>query len=166
MHRRLREASMQTPHLHLFVVLAYRTAGRTAAILELTWGRVDLDRRLIRLDRGGGRQKGRATVPISDDLVPLLADASRGALTDHVIDFGGRPIASVKRAFAAAVQRAGLDDVSPHVVRHSAAVHMAEAGVPIEEIADYLGHSDIRITKRVYARFSPGHLRRAAEAAE
>ncbi len=33
----------------------------------------------------------------------------------------------------------------------------------MEEIAQYLGHDDSRITRRVYARFSPKHLRKAAE---
>jgi len=43
---------------------------------------------------------------------------------------------------------------------------MAEAGVPIEEIAEYLGHSNPNITRATYARFSPQHLRKAAGALE
>ena len=43
---------------------------------------------------------------------------------------------------------------------------MAEAGHPMSEIAQYLGHADSRITERVYARYSPSHLRRAADALE
>jgi integrase len=39
---------------------------------------------------------------------------------------------------------------------------MAEAGVPMAEISQYLGHSNVSITERVYARFSPNHLRKAA----
>jgi integrase len=41
---------------------------------------------------------------------------------------------------------------------------MAEAGVPIAEISQYLGHSDSRTTERHYAKFTPGHLRKAASA--
>jgi integrase len=41
---------------------------------------------------------------------------------------------------------------------------MAEAGVPMAEIAQYLGHTDSRITERVYARFSPTYLRGAVGA--
>jgi hypothetical protein len=37
---------------------------------------------------------------------------------------------------------------------------MAEAGRPMTEIAAVLGHSDSRITERIYARFSPAHLRK------
>jgi integrase len=59
--------------------------------------------------------------------------------------------------------RAGVPDVSPHVFRHSAAAHMTEAGVPMGEISQYLGHSNEAITARVYARFSPDHLRKATD---
>lgn len=71
---------------------------------------------------------------------------------------------SVARAFKAACAKAGLDDVSPHVLRHSAAVRMVEQGVSIAEVGQYLGHTDLKVTYRVYGRFSPGHLKRAADA--
>ena len=64
---------------------------------------------------------------------------------------------SVKKGLAHAAKSAGLI-VTPHVLRHSAAVHMAEAGVPMDEIAQFLGHSDPSITRAVYARFSPDYL--------
>jgi integrase len=56
--------------------------------------------------------------------------------------------------------------VTPHMLRHSAAVYMAEDGVSMDEIAQFLGHNDVATTRRVYARFSPNHLRDAAAALE
>ncbi|MGB8089483.1 MAG: tyrosine-type recombinase/integrase, partial [Pseudolabrys sp.] len=50
--------------------------------------------------------------------------------------------------------------------RHSAAVHMAEAGISMEVIAQYLGHDDINVTRKKYARYSPTYLREAAAALE
>lgn len=52
--------------------------------------------------------------------------------------------------------------VTAHMFRHSAAVWMAEGGVPMSEIAQYLGHSNTSITERIYARYSPDYLRNAA----
>jgi hypothetical protein len=43
---------------------------------------------------------------------------------------------------------------------------MAEDGVPMEEIAQFLGHSNVSITRRVYARFSPIYLRKAAKSVD
>jgi integrase len=56
--------------------------------------------------------------------------------------------------------------VTPHDLRHTAAVWMAADGVSMGKIAQYLGHSDSRITEKVYARFAPEHLRDAASALE
>ena len=43
---------------------------------------------------------------------------------------------------------------------------MAERGVPMEKIAQYLGHNDSRTTERVYARFAPDYMKDAAAALE
>ncbi|WP_223814225.1 tyrosine-type recombinase/integrase [Roseicitreum antarcticum] len=88
------------------------------------------------------------------------------ALSDHVIEWGGKPVKSIKRGFASAVKNAKLSDVSPHVLRHTAAVRMAEAGRPMSEIAQYLGHTNTATTEKTYARYSPEHLRTAADSLE
>jgi integrase len=178
-YRALREAARTTPHLYLFVVLAYTTAGRKSAILELTWDRVDFERGLIQLNRtvlspiemakseAPHNNKRRALVPMTDSAREALIEAKAAALTDHVIEYGGAPVADIKKAFGRAVQRAGLPAVvSPHALRHTAAVHMAESGVPMAEIAQFLGHTSEAITFKVYARFSPTYLRKAAGALE
>lgn len=165
-YRALREAAAGSPHVYLFIVLAYTTAGRASAILDLTWDRVDFPRGMIRLGLGDKRAKGRATVPMTDGAREALTQAQRAAISDYVIEYAGRQVGSVKRGFAAAARRAGVPWCTPHALRHTAAVHMAESGVPIEEIAQFLGHSSAAVTYRVYARFSPAYLRRAASALE
>lgn len=151
-------------HIKLAIRLLIGTGARVTAALQLTWDRVDFNRRLIHLrnpfDRE--RRKGRATVPINDTLYEALQLAYKEAETNFVIEYGGKPILSIKRGIKRSAKDAGLTDVSPHVFRHSAAVWMAEAGHAMTEIAQYLGHSDSRITERVYSRFSPEHLRKLA----
>jgi len=165
-YRRLRDAARRTPHLYLFITLAYSTAGRASAILELTWDRIDFETGQIKLGAGERRLKGRATVPMTESARAALEEAQAAALTAHVIEYAGRGVRSVKHAFARTAARAGLPWCTPHVLRHTAAVHMAESSVPIAEIAQYLGHSSEMVTFRVYARFSPDYLRRAASALE
>lgn len=157
-------AADAAPHIRLAVLLMLTTAARVGAVLDLTWDRVDLERGKINLRTSDtGPRKGRAVVPINATLRAALTAAREAALSDYVVEWGGRQVRSIKTGFNAAVERAGLHDVSPHVLRHTAAVHMAEAGVPMEEIAQYLGHSSTHTTRAVYARFSPDHLRRAAD---
>ncbi|PSK86184.1 site-specific recombinase XerD [Limimaricola soesokkakensis] len=159
--------TMNQPHLYLAVHLMLATAGRVTAVLELTWDRVNFVENYIDLrvvtDK---RQKKRASVPITKALRKLLTDAKSRSTCDHVVEWHGKPIKSIKTAFNHAAKRAGLVDVTPHVMRHTAAVRMAAAGCPMERIAAYLGHSDPAITRKVYARFSPDHLRMEADAVD
>lgn len=163
-YQKLLDACVQ-PHVRLFCVLALTTAGRKTAILQLTWDRVDFERGLIRLGVVGERyRKGRAIVPMTDRAKEELLKARDAAQSPYVIEYGGDPVLDIKKGFAAAVQRAGLHGTVPHDLRHSAAVWMAEAGVSMDEIAQFLGHTNPGITFKVYARFSPNYLRKAASA--
>jgi len=55
-------------------------------------------------------------------------------------------------------------DLSPHVIRHTKAMHLCEAGVPLPYIRDILGHVDLATTE-IYARASTEAKRKAIEAA-
>ncbi len=55
-------------------------------------------------------------------------------------------------------------DISPHTLRHSRAMHLYEAGVPLPYIRDILGHVDLSTTE-IYARASTETKRKALEAA-
>jgi len=150
-------------HIRVFIILALATGARTSAILELTWDMVDFERRLINLGRGN-RIKRRATVPINDRALEELRIAYEYRTSDYVISFGDGPVKSIRKGFEGARDRAGLGkDVTPHVLRHSAAVWMAENGISMSEIAQYLGHSSTHVTEKTYARYSPDYLRKASD---
>ncbi|MGN7959181.1 tyrosine-type recombinase/integrase [Agrobacterium radiobacter] len=157
-----------SPHIALAIRLLIATGARNTAALELTWDRVDMDRRIINLRNpfDKARRKGRATIPMNDQLYMELAMAKKAALSPFVVEWAGKPVGSIKKGLKAAAIAAGLPDVSPHVLRHSAAVWLAEDGHPMSEISQFLGHSNTRVTERVYARYSPDHLRSLASSLE
>ncbi len=158
----------KAPHLTLFVHVAYATAGRAQAILGLTWDRVDFERNKIDLEDPDiiVAHKGRAIVQMTRALRLRLLEAQRGARSDYVIEWAGQRVKSVKKGLATAAAAAGLGHVHPHMLRHSAAVRQAEEGVPMDEIASHLGHSNTKVTRDVYARFSPEALSKSAAALE
>jgi integrase len=153
------------PHVALFMKLAVGTGARSTALLELTWDRVNLERGVIDLNPSGRVQtsKFRATVAMNSQVKAFLTEAKDGAMSEYVIEYGSKKLASIKKGFEAATIRAKIK-ATPHMLRHSAAVWMAEDGVPMAVIAQFLGHSDSRITETTYARFSPKFLSNAAEA--
>lgn len=149
-------------HMRLFIILAIGTAARSNALLSLTWDRIDFDRGLVNLASGDHKNKKRALVPMTKNVRAALEEAYEARTCDYVIEFGGRGVKSIAAGFRATAKRAGIE-VTPHMLRHSAAVWMVEDRVPIEEVAQYLGHTNTAITYSVYARYSPDYLRRAAE---
>ncbi len=69
----------------------------------------------------------------------------------------------MKKGFALAVQRAGLEDVHPHDLRRTFGNWLVQAGLDIRRVSELLRHADIRVTGRVYAHIAPGDLADAVE---
>lgn len=157
-------AAATQPHIRLAIILMLSTAGRVGAILELTWDRCDFAEGVINLRKeADGPRKGRAIPPMNRTARAALLAARPGALSDHVIEWGGEPVKCILKGVKSAAARAGLKGVSPHVLRHTAAVWMASSGVPMAKIAAYLGHSNVAVTAKVYARYVPQVLGRGGE---
>lgn len=154
-----------------FIWLALETAGREQAILDLTWDRVDFEVGVIVLDVPGRRKtkKRRATVPISTALRPILKRAFDERLNKDRFD--GLVLDNKHSTWTGlqiAAARAGLGEsrptpkgrkpratgISPNVLRHTAATHMARAGVSLWQIAKILGNS-VAMVEKVYAKHVP-----------
>lgn len=161
-YRLLLEAA-KAPHLKLFIIVAFHTGARSNAVLDLTWERVNFEKKLINLSKGAQTNKRRALVPINQTLIKSLETAYNGRTSDYVIEFGGRQVNSVRKGFGVAAKRAKIQ-ASPHILRHTAAMVMAEDRVPLMEIEQFLGHTGGSTTQRVYARYSPTYLQKAASA--
>jgi len=154
----------EAPHPRLALVLLVSTGARVGAILDLTWDRVDLEGGVINLRLPDTQtRKGRAILPMNRTARAALEVASRAALTDYVIEHGGKPVRSLRRSFNTAVERAGLGHLRIHDLRHTAAVRMLGAGIPIEKVAQVLGHSNTAVTYRVYGRYLPTHMEDAVD---
>ena len=141
-----------------FTMLAYYTAARKRAIETLTWDQVDWGGGVIHLQPRGARQtrKRRPTVPIHPRLREVLERAFTERQSDMVLDHGG----NARKAFENAVKRAGLTDVTPHVMRHTAATHMLRRGVPLWQVAGILGDTQATV-QRVYGKHVPEALKEA-----
>jgi integrase len=154
-------------HLPLFVLIALYTGARRGAILGLRWSQIDLVNGRIDFNEPGRPRtnKRRPIIPIPDALRWFLRAAQRRTNCPFVINYDGERLQRIRRSFEAACTRAGLTDVTPHVLRHTCGTWLAQAGVDLHQIAGWLGHSNERTTE-LYAHHHPDHFAAAKRAIE
>jgi integrase/recombinase XerD len=120
---------------------------------------IDGDRKVLHIH--GKRAKDRY-VPLPDDTLVLLRDHWRThrnplwlfptGTRSHVAPLGDPAVGAVSRsslqsAFCRAVKRSGIHKrAHVHTLRHSYATHLLEAGVTLQLIQEYLGHTSLRTT--------------------
>ncbi|HHC07774.1 MAG TPA: site-specific tyrosine recombinase XerD [Actinobacteria bacterium] len=143
----------------------YATGTRVAEAVALDLDDVDLDAATALVTGKGSKQRlvllGSFAVAAIERYLPVRLElvGGRGDPGRLFLNARGRPLTRqgawlVVRRHA---RRAGLTDVSPHVLRHSAATHMVEGGADLRTVQEMLGHASISTTQ-VYTRVSPAHL--------
>lgn len=133
------------------------TGVRIEEARSLTWEQVDLDKGAA--DVHGTKSKtSRRRLTLPPWLTERLRDRAALVGTEgyvfaspHLLD-GTRKWdqSNSARALAAVLDEAGYGWAVPHTFRRTVATLLHEAGVPLVQIADQLGHSDPSMTARVY----------------
>lgn len=153
-------------HLRVFLALAIDTLARGKGIVGLTWDRVDFERRIIwYAPHDPGSRKKAVQVPMTDRLAHILGLAKACALSNHVVEWNGKPVKSVRKAYERACSAAGIEDAHRHDLRRSGASWAVQGGMSFDAVAALLGDS-VEITKRHYAMFSGEYLRSVVESIE
>lgn len=146
-------------HLRTFLALAIDTLARGKAVLALQWDRVDFERDIIWYRQHDPRSKKHSVqLPMSARLRTVLLKAKEAARTPYVVEWNGKPVKSVRKAYEKAVRKAGLVDAHRHDLRRSGASWAVQDGMSFDAVAALLGDSP-EITRKHYAMFSPTYLR-------
>ncbi|MDO5536786.1 MAG: tyrosine recombinase XerC [Desulfovibrionaceae bacterium] len=151
--------------------LLYGSGLRITEALDLQAGEVHPEDGYVRVMGKGGRER---LAPLSDTCVdalsewlkyrdclalpgePALFTGARGSRLDR---------RQARRIIESLCRRAGLSrTVSPHVLRHSFATHLLDAGADLRAVQELLGHKRLSTTQR-YTHVSLGHLVRAYDEA-
>ena len=144
------------------VTFAFHTGWRVRSeVLPLTWDRVDLAAGIVRLDPGTTKS-GEARMFYVNGLPELKAaleaqrehttalERATGQIIPYVFHRGGRPVRSIRWAWAEACKRAGLIGRIPHDFRRTAVRNLERAGVSRSVAMKMVGHR----TEAIYQRYA------------
>lgn len=136
--------------LRLFVMLAYWTGSRRAAIETLRLDQINLEQNRINLSKPGERKtkKRRPIVPLFWRLRPFVRRAVAAAKAEGRETLF-RPGIDFYKPFAALCRAEGLGERDfPHILRHSRATHMLMDGESIYKVGRLLGDTVKTIENR------------------
>lgn len=176
--RQFLAASEGTPLQAMWTAMLY-LGLRPGEAAALSWSDIDFERKTIHVWRGITRNEHGAVVlstPKTTQSVRSLdaPDAVLESLRQHRTTQRQRQLAAgavwsnpedllftsptghaidpvvCRREFKAVATSIGLTGWTPNELRHSAASLMSDAGMPIEQVADQLGHKDLRMLQKHY----------------
>ena len=155
----------------------YGTGARISEATDLDVDELQLDDDpVVRLAGKGGKHRivpvgSYATQALNAYLVrarPALAAASKRVAVVPAVFLNARGGRLTRQGawgiLQATAERAGLDDVSPHTLRHSFATHLLDGGADIRVVQELLGHASVSTTQ-IYTLITVDKLREVYAAA-
>ncbi|WP_214687157.1 tyrosine-type recombinase/integrase [Exiguobacterium sp. s163] len=169
-------------YLALFTLIA-RTGLRVGEALALEWEDIDLDAGTVRVNKTlsfGSKLELKVTKPKTkkanrtlriDSQTKELMQRHRTSQKEVYLAYPNYKKPELPLVFHSpngkwlrtsivrdylrdACKKSGVQHISPHVLRHSHAVHLLEAGADVKYVADRLGHADTKITMNIYLHVS------------
>lgn len=153
------------------VLFLYNTGARAQEVADVRVEHLDLgEHPIVRLHGKGDKWR---TCPLWRQTAELLRSLLGPKALPQAPVFASNGHALTRSGIYKVVRRhaSSLDDprsgrrVSPHIFRHTAAVHLLEAGVEVNVIRGWLGHADLTTTNR-YAEINTGAKLAALAATE
>jgi integrase len=161
-----------SPWARTIITFGINTGLRHSEILALRLEDVNWQERSLTVQKS---KSGRARViDLSEECYALLQtlatqymEPDSGELIPRPSSYpyvfcnkNGKKITTILRTVKKAAMRAEITGITPHILRHTFASHLAMSGVDIVTIRDYLGHASLSTTQ-IYSHVSRAHKRNA-----
>ncbi len=140
-------------HIKPIIITGYYTGMRRGEIMNLTWDRVDLANRMIRLEVEDTKDREARNIPICDELYQVLKSLpnriQKAGTSNRVFQYKGKPIkGDIRDSLKDACEKAGIiygrfkkGGFIFHDLRHTFNTNMRKAGVAESVIMEITGHS-------------------------
>ena len=150
--KRIRE-SCRNDFQSLLVDFLLYTGMRCGEAANSRWADIDFERKMIRIaGNNGWRTKSRKIryVPINEKLGKILKSTERKG--EYVVSRTGK---RERRDYLTKIFTKISGNGSPHWARHTWISNLAAQGVNMYKVQKWAGHSDIRVTEKIYSHFFP-----------
>jgi len=149
-------------HTRVLIAMGYYTGMRRGEILSLTWDKVDLVERMIRLEAGDTKDNEARNIPIGDKLYEIFVSLpnriQKTNQDNHVFQYKGSRIkGDIRASLKKACEKAGITygrfvkgGFIFHDLRHTFNTNMRKAGVAESVIMEITGHS----TREMFDRYN------------
>jgi integrase/recombinase XerD len=162
---RLSQPSFERLAAWTAVEILYATGMRVGELVGLRLGDIDLEDGTVRIIGKGNRERRAFLVkPATMTLVRAYVAARAASVPTgdaFLVTATAHPTTAqtVRLMLRRAAQEAGIERrITPHMLRHTAATHLIEAGVDIRFVQKLLGHANISTTE-IYTHVSDRSLR-------
>jgi integrase/recombinase XerD len=148
--------------------LMYACGLRVSEVCDLQYKDIDLDAGILTCKGKGSKTR---RVPVGKSAVEWVKSylsvrrKKKGIENNNIfVSFLGTPInrQTIFLFIKEYAEKIGLEDVSPHTIRHSFATHLVQNSADIRSVQQMLGHADISTTQ-IYTHITDTHLRRTYE---
>jgi integrase len=151
---RLVQKAGEYSHLYDCIIAALETGMRKGEILSLQWKQVRWLQNEIALEWQNTKTRRARQIPISPKMREVLVRRQKAHPRDHEWKpedyvFGneiGERILDIKTAWWGACERAKIEDLHFHDLRHEAGSRKLEAGWPLHAVSRWLGHTKLTTT--------------------
>lgn len=146
----------------------YASGLRVSEAVNLKVSDLDLDAGILNAHGKGSKERrvplGRSAV---DSLLKYLAVRGRNEILKNALVFVsklGKPLTrgDAYNLVKNCAEKCGLENVSPHTLRHSFATHLLQRGADSRSVQAMLGHADISTTQ-IYTHITDNHLKATYE---
>lgn len=148
-------------YLKPIILMALHTGIRKSNILQLEWSCVNFTQKFITVlnPKNGKTNK----IPMTGTLKAMLEQLPRTSKYVFPNPLTNKPYVDIRKTFNNVLKLAGIEDLTFHAFRHTAATRMVEKGTDLVTVKDLLGHSEIKTTMR-YAHPVPDRKLQAIQA--
>ena len=145
----LRLLEVAEPYLKSLILVALYTGMRKGEIFNLKWQDVDFEESEITVTKSkSGKDR---CISINSVLLNLLyAQKAQNGESEYVFTNPktGKPYTDIKRSFTSACEKAGIEDLHFHDLRHTFASRLVRNGFDLNTVKELMGHYSITTTQR------------------